>query len=261
MLENHDTFPVDQFAAISDYQNYLKSLANIWKDYVDVDMFSVGGYYSKKINDDLVVMVINNLFYDPNNIINQLYGGKDAGQMDWIQATAELYYNKTIWVVGHVPLGSFEDGTFFTNRFINITRMYPNIKETFWGHTHHDAFILWNDTGHGYIAPSVVPDGNMNPSVRVYEYDVDTITDYYQYHLNLYDANMGAGQFELSYSAKELYELNDLSYNSWNELYYRLLTNTTLQQYYYYYYYGANDNLSPCDTECMQYYLTDIYLQ
>jgi sphingomyelin phosphodiesterase len=91
---------------------------------------------------------------------------------------------------------------------------------------------MQSSTGRGlagvvYIAPSVTPFPNINPSYRIYVMDPNTyeIIDYEQYHLDLSEANSLVMQnrseeitWKLAYTARSEYNLEDLRASSWWKL-------------------------------------------
>jgi sphingomyelin phosphodiesterase len=69
-----------------------------------------------------------------------------------------------------------------------------------------------------YIAPSVTTFWNVNPSFRVYEADAQSweLLNFEQYHMNMTRANAdGAITWELFYDALSLWQIGDLSPQSW----------------------------------------------
>jgi sphingomyelin phosphodiesterase len=261
-LGNHDTFPVDQMAQIDIYQNYLKSVATLWSKWVDVETFSIGGYYVKQMNDKLKIIVMNSLYYDPNNVINRMLKGSDAGQLAWIESILQnTPANQSVWIIGHIPPGSGEANATFVEAFKSFSARYPVLKESFWGHSHHDEFFLFNDSdslnSHGYIVPSVTPDGLVNPSVRLYEYNIDYVTNYHQFYIDLEEANKGDAVFKYSYSPIPDYGIETMNATSWRSFYNNLITNQTLLNIYNYHYFGDYQYVN-CIDQCRADRLGDI---
>ena len=86
-----------------------------------------------------------------------------------------------------------------------------------------------------YTAPSLVP--NYNPGLRVYEVDRTNfnLVDYKQYYFDIAQANTGAHEdltslWFLEYSAKEAFNLMDLSPSSWKSYYGELVGDKTALQ-------------------------------
>ena len=72
-----------------------------------------------------------------------------------------------------------------------------------------------------FMAPSLTPNYDVNPSVRLYKYNRDTasIMDIQQYHLNLTQANIdNKANWTLEYTATQAYGLPDLSLPSLQKL-------------------------------------------
>lgn len=80
-----------------------------------------------------------------------------------------------------------------------------------------------------YVAPSVTPFTDINPSFRVYEYAVKAtqeVTDVHQYRIDLETANKagsGGPSWDLAYTATSYYGLPDATAASWDALARRML--------------------------------------
>jgi len=97
----------------------------------------------------------------------------------------------------------------------------------------------------------MTPYGQVNPSIRLFEYDSDTKIpiNYVQYNLDLEEANTNGPVVKVEYSALEAYDLVDLSPKSMNELIGRMVANDTLFQQYYQRIYSSYPN-PPCNGDC-----------
>lgn len=103
------------------------------------------------------------------------------------------------------------------------------------------------------IAPSVTPQGQNNPSVRVFTYDLNTyqVLDYVNYAANLTKANIdGKVTFERLYSARSDLGVSDMTAQSWWQFLQQLQTNDSLFQRYYSLYYPAAAPIGPCTGSC-----------
>lgn len=120
------------------------------------------------------------------------------------------------------------------------------MKGQFFGHTHNDEFEIFYDealpmgdphyektykaTNVAYIGPSVTTFGNVNPGYRIYLVDQETfdITDHQTYFANLTEANLFRDsrplQFQMSYSAREAYDMKSLSPTEWHRMVMRMRT-------------------------------------
>ena len=113
-------------------------------------------------------------------------------------------------------------------------------------------------TGTMLIAPSITPQGQNNPSVRVFTYDTNSyeLLDYVNYAANLTRANIeGKVTFERLYSAKADLGVRDMSTQSWWQLLQSMQTDDSLFQRYYSLYYPAAAPIAPCNAACKLQYL------
>ena len=169
-------------------------------------------------------------------------------------------------MAGHIPPGYYERAPEFdwtdeaNNRVEGILAEYKDVvKGFFHGHDHSDAIRLHksNLVGDGdptvvsYLTPAGAP-LNQNPGFRSYSFDKSSldILDYDQYYLNLDKANAaGVMQWELEYSARSYFGLDDLTPASWNKLHQRFLDDDSAFQKFAEINYVQYD-LSKCAGSC-----------
>ncbi|CAH6420152.1 Calcineurin-like phosphoesterase [uncultured virus] len=226
VIGNHDTYPIDQLWYNFKDTELSFALSDIWSNMIPTDQklsFSHGGYYIKKLNKKTNLIIINSLLYDSNNIFSY-FVNDPSNQNQWLHDTLQQMRqdDSNVWIVGHIPIGSYESKTNFTDYFYNITVEYSDIiKYQFWGHTHEDYYYLFMDNnnkpvGFSFVAPSLVADERFS-SFRQYIYDRDSfeILDYIQYNANLTDIIINDRMaFNVNYVALNSYELQNFTPDS-----------------------------------------------
>lgn len=262
VLGNHDTWPIDQLYPINGsippfYNIVLTDIANIYlKNFnFSTDMYNTfkkGGYYT---NDFLVAT--NSLFYDKNNMADYFCPNCDfQNQNEFIQNSLKT----PKFVIGHIPPGAGEAVNTYTNFITNISDNYPVLGFLF-GHSHIDEFrLLKKDNIFSsvvFLAPSLVPNHHF-PTFRRYITDNNlVISNYEQYALNLTKTiETNKIDYYISYTPKSLYDMNDLSSESFVSLYKEFSYNDTLFQNFM-----RNYNVgfyTYCDTNCKNDILCDI---
>ncbi|EGC39017.1 hypothetical protein DICPUDRAFT_52947 [Dictyostelium purpureum] len=276
VIGNHEAYPSDQYV-LPNTQWLLDSLYTYWMPWLDTDALeSVKeyGYYTTLLRPGLRVMCLNTLENDMINFYNLLptYLKGPNNQSDWMINTLEQAEGngEKVLILGHIPCTVKSAST------DQWCAMYEQVVSQFsdvivgqiYGHTHYDQFNVFSDvethtkpTGMNYIAPSMTTYQNHEPGYRIYEFDYSTnqIINYYQYHANITDANKsGQITFDLIYSAKELYNLPDLTPASWYNLATQMKTNTTLFMDYF-----TNLSSSPdkesCDQSCQTKWVCQIF--
>ena len=276
VLGNHESFPESEYIQ-SRYMNLTAALAKLWKSWAPfpegaLETLSLGGYYTLMLKPKLRLISYNSdygylyNFYSLLNHKNPAY----TKQTQWIQETLETARRngEKVLIVGHIPPGIGSTTDEYGDWYYNITNHFSDIiVGQLFGHTHQDHFkVLQRNNqvfGPVLITPSVTTFPQQNPSFRVYTIDSETfeMLDYDQYFLNITKANILARegklpQFELNYSARELYQLKDLSAESWWDLVQRFKTNSTLFMEYF-----ANVNArsvtTACDADCRKKYICD----
>jgi sphingomyelin phosphodiesterase len=168
-------------------------------------------------------------------------------------------------IIGHIPPGDPTTIESYGEFYVPLVANYSNvIVGQLFGHIHEDLFQMVQATdgspaGVVHIAPSVTTYLNVNPSFRIYSMDPNTfhLIDYEQYYLNVTNANILAKQnrtedikFKLEYTARQEYDLADLSPNSWWDLTERLSKNSSLLLQYLNNKYSRSDVTRECDSFC-----------
>ncbi len=127
------------------------------------------------------------------------------------------------FIISHIPPGD----TFFlsecSKRYKAISDRFSHlIRGHFFGHTHKDELKISKEyfnetkvTSIFYVAPSLTSFYAFNPSFRVFDVDSDTklLKEYYQYGMNLTEANLNPLQnpkWKIRYRATEAFNLTSL---------------------------------------------------
>ncbi|KAM9983436.1 hypothetical protein ACTFIY_000171 [Dictyostelium cf. discoideum] len=275
-LGNHEAYPADQYV-LPNSQWLLDSIYTYWAPWLDADALELvkeRGYYTSLIKAGLRVMSLNTLENDMINFYNLLptYLKGPNNQSDWMINTLQQAQSngEKVLIIGHIPCtvkSASTDGW---------CAMYEQVVDQFsdiiigqlYGHTHYDQFSVFSDvathtipTGMNYIVPSLTTYQNHEPGYRIYQFDYSTnqIVNYYQYHANITEANeTGSLNFQLTYSAKELYNMDDLSPASWTKVANQMKTNSTMFNSYF-----ENLSSSPikesCDQACQTKWICQIF--
>ncbi|XP_076065315.1 acid sphingomyelinase-like phosphodiesterase 3b isoform X2 [Oratosquilla oratoria] len=290
VLGNHDAYPKDDYPANlnSFYEAYLtKGGWGAVLPSAAQDEFKQGGYFAYPVRSGAMVLVVNtNLYYAYNTLGRNL---KDpCGQMAWLRKKFQEAQDGEYKVIiaAHAPPGYFERSAKvpFFNRTYNdayvdlLNEFGEVIQAQIYGHEHTDSFRIFASAKDevrsvAFLAPSVtpwfpsmVPGGTaINPSIRLYSYNVSTIIDYKQYHLNLTKTNSkdetqkriedglstdkGSPVWEEFYQARTKYNLESLDPDSIVQLYSRLIKDDKLFQEYYFLNSAGYDN-GICDDQC-----------
>ncbi len=256
---NHDTWPADQIID-PPYWNWLfDNVANYWSPWIKERSLRDAGYYSQLVNKDLRLISLNTLYYDSHNLFD--VKNEDDLQWKWFENILEnsRQIGEKVWIIGHVYPGAGEAKNNYSKNYNNLVSQYHDIiRGQFFGHSHKDEFRIIRNLSNNlptsmfYIAPSVTPFSIMNPSVRVYYYNLTTyeMIDYMQYNSDLIVANeIGRLNFTYIYSPRQTYQMKDLSVKSWINLINRFIKNDKLFQLWYKFYHGLalNEN---CDKKC-----------
>jgi len=133
----------------------------------------------------------------------------------------------------------------------------------FFGHTHQDEFEIFYENGNSseearptnvaFIGPSVTTYGNVNPGFRIYTIDGDyegstfQMLDHQTYYMNLTEANINRDtkpiEFILSYSARQAFQMTDLTPHEWHNLVMKMKNDNNLFQMFYKFLFNRSDNI------------------
>jgi len=197
-----------------------------------------------------------------------------AGELQWLirELQASELIGEKVHIIGHIPPGSndcLSRWSYNYNRIVN--RFESTISGQFFGHTHQDEFEIFYETVNNsagirtrptnvaYIGPSITTFGNVNPGYRIYTIDGEykdssfKVLDFETYYLNLTEANHNRDskplEYQLSYSARKEFDLEDLSPENWHNFVLRMKNDTKLFNKFYKLFYNRSDNIGSnnCD--------------
>ncbi|KAH3848892.1 acid sphingomyelinase-like phosphodiesterase 3a isoform X2 [Dreissena polymorpha] len=241
VLGNHDPFPSNQMPYDVENNRYYKDILNVsnWNIVLRANeskQFQHGGYYSSQISKKFRLIGLNtNLYYDQDKLTRDL--DDPANQFAWLKDELEgaRKRQEAVYIIAHVPPGSFELGTGlgwfydkYNRRYLDLLEEYSDvIMAQMYGHEHTDSFRVQLDAEGKpintlFLCPAVTPwksslpgVGANNPSVRLYKYDRDTAIpqSYTQYYLNLTRANLkgNADNWEKEYDTSDVYAIDQLT--------------------------------------------------
>ncbi|KAI3613374.1 hypothetical protein CBS9595_004207 [Malassezia furfur] len=166
------------------------------------------GGYSMSPRQGLRVISVNSDFWSVENLFNYLNPDDPdpSGTFRWLtdELTSAESANETAWIVASVPTGwegtaALPRPSMLFNLIMN--RFAETVAHVFFGHTHEDQFYLFFDeshnstgardnstlSGHAFIAPSLTPNRNLQPSFRIYDVDPETyeVMNYHQYYTSV----------------------------------------------------------------------------
>ncbi|EGG23426.1 sphingomyelinase [Cavenderia fasciculata] len=268
-IGNHESYPADQFI-LPDKQWLLNDLSTFWAPFLggeQLDTVQQQGYYTLLIQQGLRIISLNTQdadlinFY---NLMNESNMNKPNNQTEWLSnmLAQSASNSEKVIIIGHIPCtlkAAVND--VWCSIYQRLVEQYSGtIVGQIYGHTHDDQLAILTDmetytkpTGVQFIAPSLTTYQNHEPGFRIYEFDYDTnqITDYYQYHCNITEANLtGNLTFSLTYQAKEMYGLSDMSPQSWFQVATQMKTDSTVFNKYYSHLSSSPNPLKPCDADC-----------
>ncbi|KYQ91360.1 sphingomyelinase [Tieghemostelium lacteum] len=273
-IGNHESFPSDEFY-LPNTQWLLDVLYDSWEPWLDSDALqtvSTYGFYTSLVRDGLRLISLNTLDGDMINFYN-LLPTRAVNQTAWFENVLQqaVANDEYVIIAGHIPC-TLKSGVSdeWCTMYQQLVEEYGSIiSAQIYGHTHLDQISVYTDTetfskpiGVNYIAPSMTTYQNHEPGFRIYEYDysLNQVTNYYQYHANISDANLyGQLNFTLSYSAKELYDMPDLTSNSWFQVANHLRSDDQMFNNYYNFLSNHPNGQTPCTGECRDKVICEIF--
>jgi sphingomyelin phosphodiesterase len=224
-LGNHEEYITDQYNPFdsSREKEFLQKMGDIFRVFLGDEQHETfvkyGFYTAKYANTNLRIISINCFLCDVMNFF-LIRDPTDPGkQFEWLEKVLREAERdgEYVFIIGHIPPG---DSTYLSEcskRYNAIVDRFSNtIRGQFYGHTHYDEFRIITEyfneekiAGIILTAPSLTSYSWKNPSFRVYEVDSKTsiIKDYYQYRLNLTEANLNPydkPDWKVAYTAKEV---------------------------------------------------------
>jgi len=286
-IGNHDGFPIDQFDYSPGNSWFLDPFTDIMKQsgIVDAGAFDTmkyAGYYTVKVRDGLRALIMNTQWQDPLNFFLYKDTNQDpAGQLAFVkQVLSNAQKNQErVLILGHIPPGIDDRSPTpmsipsFNTQFQQIIDQFSDvvILQTY-GHTHTDSFRVLMDyetntvpKSVAFVTPSVTTWTDQNPSVRLFKLEKKypyNLVDVVTFISNVTQANMeGEMKFEVEYSAKQAYNMVDMSPQSWYGVANQLISNDTVWKTFTNYFHAkfARDN---CQNKCrLAQYCSTVYMQ
>lgn len=287
IIGNHEMYPTNLFSFydLSYTSRFISNWTEIWEPLAKFtdngNGVQNGGYYTKLLRPGLRLLVFNSNYMYTFNWYNSLNfqtrlglppTPSEATLMDTFmrqQLTNARIAGEKVILVGHHPPGG-------ADYIISRSRLYERLVLDFsdiivlqpTGHTHTDEFRMIYDESKVpksvvYVSPSMTSNGKKNPSMRIFYLDPDSfdVLDYEQYFLDIRPllAAISKGQKDIDwkdmitklYSAKDEYDLPDLSPESWDGLLKRFETDGDLLTKHRRHSNAAADNIvSYCGERC-----------
>lgn len=265
VVGNHDAYPLDQLAFRPEGSWFLDVQSSFFKPYLTDEEFKDAyeyGMYTHVLAPGLRLIALNTQWVSSrNNLI------KDNNvTIDWVTSLLEQAKknNEKVFITGHLVPGFmwyttnahvFDD---WTNRFRELVIKYQDvIIAQFYGHEHQDRVtLIRDDEGNAinvcYLVSSLTTFEKVNPSIRIFKYDkktfeiVDSITYYNDIRASNKDRELKTNWF-LEYSAKEEYEMADLSPKSWDVVIQSARNNATFYEKVFLPNFFARNNQQKCE--------------
>ena len=252
-LGNHDTYPIDQSIPYI-YSKFLNKLNDLNFLYggLDTQNYTIlnGGFFYNylKLNNGKRIKIIsfNTMYYDNTNLFVRFNKNKDyKGQWKWLDNelnNAEINDEK-VWLLLHIPPSNSKGDEIYKEKLISYLSKYQDtISATFSGHIHSDNFKIYFDSigdlvGYGMIPSSIVPN-QINPSFRIIEYDEmnGKLLNYKQYNADLMDTiKNNKIEYKIAYDFCDLYGVDDISKESYLQIYHKMRMNNSILTNYYTY--------------------------
>ncbi len=249
-LGNHDTWPIDQTVPL-EYNKLLEFISTLWyqdinkiDDMTDINL-KKGGYYALDLHNTTKLISFNSIYYDGHNIFKHEKNLENDPQIIWLENTLKnaRISRQNVWFISHIFPTAGESTNEYNSIIKQIIWTYRDIiKYQWWGHSHNDQFILYQNTDYnnktssfslGMVGPSIMPDKRF-PAFRIYDYNPDTfqLIDYTQYYCNLSKVILTDNlEYTKQYSFKELYNLDGLEVSDFEKLYKGIQNGTYTQKY------------------------------
>jgi len=247
-LGNHDSSPENFYAPhamphgqAAQFNWDSRFMARLWREkgWIDEEAEKQArshyACFSVSPRRGLRVISLNSDFWYYVNVFNYIHSTNPdfSGMLRFL--TDELFKaeerGERVWILGHVLTGwtGAEALDKPANLFYQIVHRFAphTIAAIFFGHTHQDHFSVFYRAQSGksrdvsrhthdaqvvsYVAPSITPLTNVNPSFRVYKVDPVTfdVYDYDQYYTSVDDFDaLGPSQapiWRFLYSARDTY--------------------------------------------------------
>ncbi|CAO3591762.1 unnamed protein product [Absidia cylindrospora] len=238
---NHEAAPTNNFPIstnnlpLDEDRKYLslewlyKSLTRNWRGWLSQEtsnfyvQTNTGSYATRPLPGLKLISLNTNFCYTLNWWLYQRPAEMDPdGVLTWLveQLQESEDIGERVWIIGHIAPGDSTCFHDYSNYYYQIVERYaPHvIVGQFFGHTHKDEMQIFYRGAQqtsseaisvAYVAPSITPYFQVNPSFRVYKVDKNTfeVLDSLTYMADLEEANALDIEpvWRLEYSAKEAY--------------------------------------------------------
>ncbi|KAF8372244.1 hypothetical protein PRIPAC_78673 [Pristionchus pacificus] len=271
---NHDTVPADAMAAhnMEEYDTrgpaWLYNIfADNWGQWISPEAVKTVHYRGSfadypPLTPGLKLISINTIYCSHHNFYIYINQTDPDETLSWL--VSELLQSEVkgekVHLFSHIPPGDKACLMGWSHNFYEIVNRFENtIAGQFFAHTHNDHFeVFYEDsnpngrpTHFNFITPSMTTLSSKNPAYRIYTIDGGyegasyTVLDAETYSTDINEANTNGHEPEwfLEYSAKDAYNLPDLSPASWSNLIDRLAVDDDLFQKFYNYFSRTSHNL------------------
>ena len=179
-----------------------------------------------------------------------------------------------VQILGHVPPGDDDCLQAYSwNYYRIISRFSHIITGQFFGHIHKDFFNLYYDAetlteprSVAFIGPPGTAYPRNNMGFRLYEFDSTSyeLLDYHTYYADIEEANVIGDETKMpwrkEYSAKEEYQLDDMSARSWADFANRMQTDHDLfMKYQTNVFVNYSPEMEPCGLACRRHRVCQTY--
>lgn len=238
-LGNHDTFPYGQISPLQyDFNNSYH-----WNEELMADLWINNGWFEEKDRNELkshyagfsyvtdrglkVIGLNSNCYYQKNlwsyidiSTNPDLFGQWEFLVNELLESEAK---GQRVWIMAHIPTTDYDTLPLQSRIFGKIVERFSpyTIANIFYGHTHQDQFhILYSSNSSqsaediinmSWVAQSITPLSNYNPSWRYYEVENESfnIINAYNYYTLLNETFTNGGDepdWQFEYSVRDLYD-------------------------------------------------------
>ncbi|EGG16526.1 saposin B domain-containing protein [Cavenderia fasciculata] len=282
-IGNHEAVPVNAMQLPPNSNWLFSALTQYWGEWLDDDALSTldfGGYYTVMMPPPLQntrMVSLNMNWCNDQNLYLLADSTNPAGMITWLVNTLQAAEDagQKVYIIGHIPPGISDCVDVISQQLYQIVNRYEDsIVASFYGHTHRDGFEVYrtNDTtnrpsGVVYITPSTTTFQNQNPSYRIYTVDIDSsyLVESSTYHIDLDQANQAGNSslpiWKLEYNATDVYQMDNLFAQDWQDVITRFSTNHTMLTDYYNRIYSSSPYpiANPCTSNtCIQHTLCEL---
>lgn len=197
---------------------------------------------------------------DPNLAIQDSIAQQ---QFQWLEnhLAESKANNEKVWIITHIPPGVNVYKTMknkeekkaslfwkesYNKKYLSLLEEYSSeVFTTMTGHTHMDDFKLHiSDSSKSYIhiSPSISPIFGNNPAFQLIEYDIESadFTNFTKFNINI--AETQKASWEKEYNFKDIYPINTLDAEGYNNLFDTLNTDSTYRSSYSRIYESGSEN-------------------